>query len=736
MRNNKTGSTLFAVVIISAALGVGVYSTLSLVQTELRLNRRAALHHEARLAAESLLQQSMADLKQRFDQRSSIPIDSLTPENNPLGISNEFVAMHQAGDSYSGLVLPKVNIYTSTDDFDTQPTEIIGGQVPPGQWVYIDPAVAGNQSDEMVGNNVFERSVELIAKATVQRPNLGNQTVRVRQSLLIRDSPLFAFTLFYNQRLEIAPGAPMSLHGNLIHGNEDGFFQANNSLDVYARVTLAGDLYHGRYSMSGKDEKEGAVRFKNGAGDLVAMKEDGSWTDAARDSFGGGWLESTHNNFFNLANQLWTGNVQTSVHGVNPLNPVGVDEYIEDTDPGTSGKQSFNSAYQIIQPPLNSSQLTIPDEASDPEGHKTAERLNEIEKQKYSYKAGLVVKVAADGSFTYHTPQRDADGNRLYSASGEPLVTELTPTENIVEREEFVELTHSNGDSEITHGLHDKRQAADLNLINLNVDELTELIHDNDPDDWGGHAPGNWWNGVVYVDFPQVQSASSRDDNVNPAISGWALRVRNGETIPSPSFASGNEGMSLATNQMMYVQGNYNADGKFATGSPTQPDDSATFAGEGQEAPAALIADSITFLSNNWDDAKSTLGKGSRLATDTEISAAILTGTVPSGKTGSNSYSGGVENFPRFLENWSKKSIRIRGSMVALFESEVGTAPWGVDDAYSAPDRQWGFNQMFAAGFQPPGTPNVRRYKAVDFAVVNQNEYEAKISDLKSFANQ
>lgn len=85
---------------------------------------------------------------------------------------------------------------------------------------------------------------------------------------------------------------------------------------------------------------------------------------------------------------------------------------------------------------------------------------------------------------------------------------------------------------------------------------------------------------MVYVDFPQRHATSSRDDNVNPAIDGWALRVRNGKTIPNPSFGHSKDtyGMSLATNQMMYVQGDFNADGDRSTGSPREPDDSDNFA--------------------------------------------------------------------------------------------------------------------------------------------------------------
>ena len=39
-------------------------------------------------------------------------------------------------------------------------------------------------------------------------------------------------------------------------------------------------------------------------------------------------------------------------------------------------------------------------------------------------------------------------------------------------------------------------------------------------------------------------------------------------------------------------------------------------------------------------------------------------------ETANNDYSGGVENFPRFLENWSGSTFTYNGSMVVLYLSQ------------------------------------------------------------------
>ncbi len=770
LQEREQGSGLFLVIIIASALSIGIYSLLGMVNNEFRLNKRAALHNEAKNAAEALLQASLADLMGRFEQRTSFPVDALSPSKNPLRISNEFVGLHAGEDSNSRLIIPAKLSYSSANEFNSQETEIIGGQVPPGDWRYIDPRIPGNEFDPLAGTRVFERNIELLSKATTEDPNLGRSTVRARQTLQVRDAPLFAYAIFYNIPMEIAPGPRMDIYGN-VHSNGASWFQSNNALNFHNRVTVAGDFHHGRHPDSGMGGSNGAVRFPDSEGNLVNMRKDGSWPSAQSSAFTGNWLTSNYSNFYDLSNQLWGGNVQTGRHGVLPQNPVGVSDYIEDTNPNTSAKEAFNSAYQLIQPVLNASELAIPSQSSDPDGHRAAVARNEVENQKYAYQAGLTVQLAEDGSINFFTYERDGSGAVQYDSDGEPVRIFLEPYTSEGNEHPGKGQGHAHGhdhapgnahgyglygrgwgsedsiarfrpfrevDSTIESGLHDKRQAQDLNIVELDVGRLKELVHSNDRSNWGGNqeqTPENWWNGIVYVEFATENPTSTRPDGVNPAKQGYGLKLINGETIPNPSFAHDRDiyGLSVATNQMMYVEGHYNADGNFNTGSPTSPDNSGNFAREGREAPAALIADSITFLSTNWDDANSNTSLSNRRAAHTEISAAILTGNVPSGKTGSNRYSGGVENFPRFLENWSGRDLRIRGSMVALFESEVGTRGWGYGDVYNAPRREWGFHEKFAEGYLPPGTPNTRRYRAIDFQLVTQEAYEEHLHRVKNY---
>jgi hypothetical protein len=76
---------------------------------------------------------------------------------------------------------------------------------------------------------------------------------------------------------------------------------------------------------------------------------------------------------------------------------------------------------------------------------------------------------------------------------------------------------------------------------------------------------------------------------------------------------------------------------------------------------------------------------------------------------GDGSYSGGAENFPRFLENWSSATLTYYGSMVQLYQSAQSIGEWGKANVYSPPTRQWYFDTNFKTK-PPPGSLMVYSY--------------------------
>jgi len=298
-------------------------------------------------------------------------------------------------------------------------------------------------------------------------------------------------------------------------------------------------------------------------------------------------------------------------------------------------------------------------------------------------------------------------------------------------------------DGDPAGGFYDRRQEQALDVIEMDVGVLAELVNDPEAggsDAWGGEygldpSTGVDWNGVVYVELPYDDSAASRPDKVMPADRDVALRLNNGSEVPNPDFASGSgfdPGFTLATNGQLYVKGHFNADGDPDTGSSTGTDDNSTFGSD--EAPAALLADSITILSSAFDDTKTKESPNKRPATFNEVSAALVTGLVP-GVKGTGQQSGGAHNLPRFLEKWSGVEFRYRGSLVALYESEAGTNPMTSNHSswYSPPRRNWGYNDLFADAIYPPGTPNARDFRRTDFRFLTEEEYASELASLDGF---
>jgi len=160
-----------------------------------------------------------------------------------------------------------------------------------------------------------------------------------------------------------------------------------------------------------------------------------------------------------------------------------------------------------------------------------------------------------------------------------------------------------------------------------------------------------------------------------------ALRLINGSDIGIP--------LSVFSENPMYVQGDFNSLNK---------------------QPAALAADAVTFLSNNWADSLSVppYTASSRIATQTICNVAIMTGNTNS--TSSN-YNGGLENLPRFLEDWNGVEFTWRGSMVNLWNSLQATGNWG-GSYYVPPIRDWAFDTDFDDPSKlPPQTPHARVFQ-------------------------
>ncbi|HKS36711.1 MAG TPA: hypothetical protein VJW76_05950 [Verrucomicrobiae bacterium] len=192
---------------------------------------------------------------------------------------------------------------------------------------------------------------------------------------------------------------------------------------------------------------------------------------------------------------------------------------------------------------------------------------------------------------------------------------------------------------------------------------------------------------IIYV-------ADRRTFSGSPYPAAPAVRIINGQTLP-PGV-----GLTVATMNPLYVKGNFNAHPSFLLSNNTQATE-----------PAALVCDSLTVLSENWnDDAVLVNNLPVNLAAlpGTTINAGIITGIVP---TGTGVYSGSLENVFSLLENWLVSRFTFNGSLAVLYRSEEATQPYRDPGLYYQPPllRKINFDNNFkVAGKLPHGTPQLR----------------------------
>jgi hypothetical protein len=126
-------------------------------------------------------------------------------------------------------------------------------------------------------------------------------------------------------------------------------------------------------------------------------------------------------------------------------------------------------------------------------------------------------------------------------------------------------------------------------------------------------------------------------------------------------------------------------------------------------APCSILADAVHITSAGWTGA----GGAPDATANTTVNAAIVSGIVPTSPVGGDGkYSGGAENFPRFLEDWGSngRMFTYYGSMVELFQSNQSVGRWTNDSSvYSPPNRQWFFDTNFKIK-PPPGSLMIHSY--------------------------
>jgi hypothetical protein len=490
-------------------------------------------------------------------------------------------------------------------------------------------------STDVTGVQTIVTGYEIEGRGTVNGVTQSSDRI-----VNLEATPIFQFTVFYDNDLEIQPGPNMTLTGR-VHSNGNLHIGANNTSTLTVNTNYlhaVGNIYRNR-----KDNpslSQGTVNIRNwvtnpwSAAEPVSyysmksksqMTSAGVSTTSGYDSnFTAGYDLNGNGSYSDLGDYMpflsgsqsyWgppagysaactSSTVQTGEHGLAEaiVPQIGSTAMYE---PTTGGTHVWNAA-------LGEYVATTPGTGTHSQGY-------------FHDQAGLSIIEKADGTW------------KAYDASGANITASLTGA-----------ITTKN----IYNAFQAGGTASKVKVLQLDMAQLAA----------SGKFPAN---GLIYTS----------NYGLGTGLASGGIKLVNGSSLPAK--------MTLVSNGPAYIQGNFNTTAKKG---------------------AAVIADAINLLSNSWNDSKA---KGSLpAASNTTYNVAMIAGI---NETKVGKYNGGLENLPRFHENWSGKICTVSGSLVNLWYSQYATGDWSIGgDFYNAPTRVWSYDTAFnTVANLPPFTPMV-----------------------------
>jgi Tfp pilus assembly protein PilX len=296
------------------------------------------------------------------------------------------------------------------------------------------------------------------------------------------------------------------------------------------------------------------------------------------------------------------------------------------------------------------------------------------------------------------------------------------------------------------------------------LDSPEDVNLNNQLDNFGGWNLGLGFYGTVGSSTKNLNAQITSTTNPDPYGTASNARIATCGTTGRKNWVSGarhvlklvdgalgnlplspnNGGFTVASENPVYIQGDYNSnstDTFFLDETSGKPGpDMTSSSGTPLHSPAAVIADTVTILSNNWDDRYSTMGNsalcnnpsptdpscapnnntanGNRPGTTTWYRVAVAAGKTirfpfPSWASSSDypiGTDGGIHNFLHFLEDWQNTNATLHygGSLVSLYFSTYNTGIFKCCEysVYQPPTRDYIFDTDFTTPTGlPPGTP-------------------------------
>jgi hypothetical protein len=595
------------------------------------------------------------------------------------------------------------------------------------------------------GLNMVANTYEIIASAK----NINTQYLipaTVGQQIYLGTIPLFQFAIFYQNDMEICPGGAMTIAGT-VHGNQNIYLQPQDGLTFSSNVSAAGNVTLGKSPEDPTSRTPTAVTFDgfdlSGVDPLnlpIGTNNTGTVTNESANAYAILKLpqagqtpgsETGANLLYNQADMIIiiSNNNTVSVTSGAAVNSqatvitnwqsfLSTNGTFDDQRDGLtvdpvvlniSNLVNWSATNTVLRPLLSSLRGSANADVESIYVDDMRSTSNQVVTTNYTSVTNYSTNAVTNASFptagTYAPPitstNTTATTNGSYPSAGTYLGsvttnTTSTTTSSYPSAGTYLGSVTTNTVSVVNSHTH-PNAGTYVGLITTNGSGSSKTYSYSSISGYTYNAISSYsCNAISSYTYNAISHSYATNTSYLtnwPIVSQPGIVLSNGAVLPP-------QGLSIATPDPAYIVGNWNV--KLTTSGTSDAGTAST----ANSLPSAIFADAITVLSSAWNPANSTLALGSRTATSDTVNAAFLTGNVPSDGA---YYSGGVENFPRFLENWSGQTFTYNGSMVCMFASQIATAPWpGTGSVYDPPTRTWAFDTNFTnPNKQPHMMPQV-----------------------------
>lgn len=602
-------------------------------------------------------------------------------------------------------------------------------------------SVTIGSGEQFAGLNAQEYRYDVTSVAFDRATNQPNALLGIRfKSRLV---PLFQFAVFYQQDLDFTLPPNMTMNGP-IHSNGSLYFNAasGNTLAINGTVSTSSRFFRGERLNTGCNGTVNVFSPIPAPGGYQGLACDGS----SRKEYVQADVTPTWG-----PNQIKIGIPTLEVPSVNSLNADSSGDYWSkaqlrvvlnlDSSERPTGIEVQTAAGGADSASTNKllGSVCAPTSTTLSSSEAVTERTLGVASSA-NFPVGSVLQLEPSGTSNYvNNNAIDNDANVVASTTGTTLSIRKQlvgappnpatfPSGTVVRRPAvWTSNTFWNYREKYTPNSPQRNDAKPIRMLNVDMQALMTCANQL----MGGKNLDDTQNGGLVWYFTVKGPNSNNDVTSGGSPNTYGIRLYNGATLASTNGSHpAIRGLTVVSDQAIYVRGDYNSVNK---------------------KPAAILGDTINVLSNAWplDDTYSAMydanglqdadnnqrpdnpvyiysfdtgiptgsappaGQRLRLASSTTINAAFLAGIDLTG--------GGVNNYPRFQEDWfnpdtnARATLTYRGSMVSLGLPRRVNGPFcgsgtstgtGGCNIYTPPFRNWDYDTDFNnAANLPPLSP-------------------------------